>query len=266
MPRRAAAIFAFIVAAVPIWPAPAAPIALQYRATWAGLPAADIVLRLEDEAASYRTRLDLRTVGVPRWLTRFAARAVSEGTWSAEGAAVPRRYEAVYDLRKRKDKCASLRFREQDGVLVAERGPEDTSSKPSPPEAIRRGAVDPLTALVAVRRRLASGTLGRSGGFAIPVFDGARRFDVEGAISPAHRPGDRLLQVRLVLRPIAGFDDRTSDQDEAVDERPREVEIAFTDDARLLPVRLSIPIGGFAALVSVERECTAERPCRFGQD
>ncbi len=74
---------------------------------------------------------------------------------------------------------------------------------------------------------------GRS--FTIPVYDGARRFDIVGEILPRNNPADGTLRAELTLRPIAGFRGETS-EDGDPDDAPRKVELTVTDDATTTPV------------------------------
>jgi hypothetical protein len=240
MRHRLAALLLLLAA-----PAAAGSIEARYVATWAGLPAGEVAMRIEDDGTLYRGRLDMRTEGLPRWFTRFQGVATTEGRFAPDGRALPAQYDAIYDLRKRKNKRNSLRFVARDGALLAERGPEDTSKKPPIGPEFRRGVVDPLTALIAVRHRLLHGKLGPDGRFVVPVFDGSRRFDAQGAATRR----DGRVHVSLMLIPIAGFDEEKPDEDEDPENRPREVEVEFTDDARLLPLRLEVSIAWLPAVV-----------------
>ena len=60
---------------------------------------------------------------------------------------------------------------------------------------------------------------------------------------------DGRVRVALLLKPIAGFDEDKPDEDEDPENSPREVLLEFTDDARLLPVRLEVSIGWLPAVV-----------------
>src|ERR1700730_1222976 len=75
------------------------PETLRYVATWAGLPAGEVHLRLTEGVSAFRAQIDISTVGLPRWLTRFRSRGISEGAVPADGMATPTRYDAAYDLR-----------------------------------------------------------------------------------------------------------------------------------------------------------------------
>lgn len=230
----------------------------RYTATWAGLPAGEIYLRLDDRGDAYRGDAEIRTEGLPRWFTRFRGRAVGEGRLLGDGSVAPARYDARYDLRKRRGKGISLRFVPAGGAVVAERGPGDTSSKPPLPEIDRRNVVDPVAALIAIRHQIRTGALRRHGRIVVPVYDGSRRFDLEGRAEPHDEDG--VLRLRLVLRPLAGFKGESSD-DGNPDEAPRAVRFDLTDDERLIPLRMEVTIAWFTTVVALDHPCTAATPC-----
>src|SRR6202043_1723866 len=93
-------------------------------------------------------------VGLAHLVTRFRGTATAEGRLDASGNAEPTRYQAVYDLRKRRDSHVSMRFERADGRLIAARGPDDTSRKPPLAEAFRADVLDPLAAVEAIRGAL----------------------------------------------------------------------------------------------------------------
>src|SRR5205085_5426056 len=115
-----------------------------YSATWAGLPAGEIRLTLRDDPAGYRNEIQIRTEGLAHLLTRFSASAVGEGRLAAPPLPTPYRYEAIFDLRKARDRHLSMRFAPRAAglqatslvfpIVIAERGPGDTSKKPPLPE------------------------------------------------------------------------------------------------------------------------------------
>jgi len=245
-------------------PAAAEPITLRYTATWAGLPAAEIHLRLDEGKAEFRSQIDIRTEWAPRWFTRFRARGVSEGAVAADGLAAPRRYDAYYDLRSRKDKRISMHFLPDGASSVAERGAEDSSEKPQIAIADRTGVVDPLTALSRMREAIQTG-LAQRGHFTIPVYDGKRRFDVEqrGLTSETAEIGgvsQRVLHLQLVLLPVAGFKD--NDPEGTPDSGPRAMDVLFSDDASVVPLRMEVRIGWFTMAVSFAQRCASTAPCK----
>jgi hypothetical protein len=211
----------------------------SYSATWAGLPAAHIRLVLDDSASGYADKIDIETLGLPRLFTHFRGTAVADGRLGNRTPATPSSYEAIYDLRKRRNSRISLRFVSRGKGWVIERGPGDSSDKPPLAPMFRANAVDPLSALERVRQAIAAARAD-GGSFTVPVYDGARRFDVIGHVLPRGKQSPGTLRLDLTLRPIAGFKDRSSENDP--ENAPRTVELVVTDDARLMPLWLSAPI------------------------
>jgi hypothetical protein len=238
-------------------PTAAEDIIASYSAYWAGLPAAKIRLTLRDRGAGYRDEIEIATEGLPRLLSRFRAIATAEGSLAEDRTAKPSRYLASYDLRKRRDSRVSMRFVRCTGGIVAEREPEDTSRKPPLAETFRKDSVDPLTALERLREALRAGRPGRP--FSIPVYDGARRFDIVGRTLPNNR-ADGTLRAELTLRPIAGFRGETS-EDGDPDDAPRKVELVVTDDARVLPLSITVPVFFMTLVIRFEELCPTAASC-----
>jgi Protein of unknown function (DUF3108) len=238
--------------------AAAEPIVAFYAAYWAGLPAGRIRLELRDGGPGYHDEIAIDTEGLPHLFTRFRATASAEGRLAADRPAEPSRYLAVYDLRKRRDRRVSMQFVSRSGAAIAERGPDDTTRKPPLAEIFRKNAVDPLSALERIRHALRAPASDRM--FAIPVYDGARRFDIVGRILPKNGSADGTLRAELVLRPIAGFKGETSEDGDPED-APRKVELTMTDDARMMPLSITVPVFFMPLVIRFERLCVAPEPC-----
>ena len=230
--------------------------AALYHAYWAGLPAGELRLTLRDDPAAYRGEILIRTEGLARLLTRFRGSAVGEGRLAAQRLPVPIRYDAAYDLRKRRDRRLSIEFAPRAGALVADRGAVDTSKKPPLAEPFRTNVLDPLSALAAIRHELRQGN---RGAFTIPVYDGTRRFDMSVRVLPK-RAGDAALHLALTLAPIAGFKGETS-EDGDPDSAPRPVALTVSDDARLMPLSMRVSLGYLPLVVELNRWCGAAAPC-----
>jgi hypothetical protein len=259
------ATFLCAVAAV-LHSAQADEVAALYRAYWAGMPAGEIRLTLRDDPAAYRDEIAIRTEGLAHLLSRFRASAVSEGRLPVGLAPAPRRYDAVYDLPKRRDRRLSMDFAPRarglqptglsGEALIADRGPADTSKKPPLAERFRTNVLDPLSALAAIRQELRRGN---RGSFTIPVYDGARRFDVQVQVLPK-RVGDPALPLTLTLAPIAGFKGESGDDGDP-DNAPRPVALTMSDDQRLMPLLMSVSLGYLPLVVQLSRWCGATAPC-----
>jgi hypothetical protein len=230
--------------------------AALYRASWAGLPAGEIRLSLHNDAAAYRNEIAIRSEGLPRLMTHFRGTATSSGRLLPGKLPAPAGYEARYDLRKGRDRRLSMRFAAGPGAVVAERGPGDTSKKPQLAEGFRSNVLDPLSALTAVRDALRHGN--RSA-FTVPVYDGARRFDVLVRVLPK-RGAEPALHLELTLKPIAGFKGEASDDGDP-DTAPRPVALTVSDDQRLMPLAMSVSLYYLPLAVELSRWCDSASPC-----
>jgi hypothetical protein len=229
-------------------------IAALYTADWAGLPAAHIRLTLHDGPNSYRDEIAISSEGLPHLVTRFRGTAVSEGKLAGP-TANPLRFDANYDLRKRKDRQLRMAFASRGGAVVAERGPGDTSRKPQLKEEFRRNVIDPLSVITQIRAAVKRGETA----FTIPVYDGARRFDAEIRVLPRD-PKDPGIHLALLLRAIAGFKGDTSDDGDP-DDAPRPASLTLSDDDRLIPLSMSVKIWFLPLDVTLARLCAVGDPC-----
>jgi hypothetical protein len=254
--RRGAAKFTVVAALLLAGPAQADEIAALYQAYWAGMPAGQIRLTLRENPGTYRNEIGIRSEGLPRVVTRFRATAVSEGKLATDRPPEPANFDAVYDLRKSRDKRLAMRFVTKTGAFFADRGPEDTSKKPPLAEEFRRNVIDPLSALAAIRH----GIQHHKTEFTVPVYDGARRFDVLVKVLPKEKGAEAYLPVGLTLRPIAGFKGETSDDGDP-DTAPRPVALKFTDDTRLMPVSMTVSIFYLPLVVELTKWCEPGAVC-----
>ena len=145
-----------------------------------------------------------------------------------------------------------MEFRGHAGATIADRGPDDTSRKPPLAEAFRRNSVDPLSALERIREELRTARPG--GSFTVPVYDGARRFDVIAKVLPGKGANDPKLRLQLMLSPIAGFKGEASDDGDP-DSAPRPVEVTISDDARLLPLSMQVSVAYLPLVVELAKSC-----------
>ena len=231
-----------------------------YAASWAGIPAGEIHIRLHDGTAAYHDEIEIRTIGLPALLSKFRGTALAEGSLTADQPAEPSHYDAIYDLRKRRNSHISMRFVPRAGAVIAERGPDDTSRKPPLAEKFRSNAVDPMTAIERLRGALRAPPHSADRSFTIPVYDGARRFDVVGRILPKKDAREGTLRVELTLRPIAGFKGETSDDGDP-DSAPRKVDLLVTDDARLMPLSITVPVFYMPLVVLFDHLCAPPEMC-----
>jgi hypothetical protein len=237
--------------------AQAAPLVGYYEASWASVRAGHLVASFDDDDSGYRDTLRMDTVGLPRLLLHFRAEIESAGAFGPGGAARPARYALDYDLRKHRGERVRVAYVAHDGAVVAERTAADTNRKPILPEQYRRDVIDPVAALAAVRRHLRLHGVHPGDRFALPVFDDVRRFDIAVTVGPA--AADKLVHVHLELTAIAGFKGRKNGRDP--DDAPRPLDLAFTDDARLMPQSLTVSVAFLPLVVRLDHLCADAAHC-----
>lgn len=235
----------------------AEPLSLRYSATWGGGAAAEIRLLLDEDDGKFHNRLDIETVGLARLLSGFRASAISSGQADIDDVS-PQVFSAVYDSHKKRDKHINLQFVQLSDGSLAEKGPGNSSTDPPIAAEFRRDVIDPLTCITAVRRLIRERDIGKDKGFTLAVYDGKRRFDVEGSVASIDKvrwgkSNVEVLSLRLILRPIAGFEGN-SDDGYSPDSNTREVHVSVTNDARAIPLRLSVPIAYVPAVVQLDRD------------
>lgn len=230
-----------------------------YRVSYVGLPAGAVRFRFSGDGTAYRDEIAVESSGLARLVTHFRGTAASEGQLAEGGHAAPLHYEALYDLRQRRNSHISMHFIGRDGAVIAERDATDSSRKPPLPDRYRRDVVDPISALAAIRHALQAHP---ARDFTVPVYDGARRFDVAVHVVSAGGK-DRQIRLLLTLRPIAGFKGEASDEGDP-DDAPRPVEAVFTDDANLLPVSMRVTVWYLPLVVRFDHFCTSFDACGKG--
>lgn len=228
---------------------------LLYRATWGGLPAAHIRVVAHVTGDAYRAEMEIASEGLPQLVTHFRATAIVGGRLGTGKSPLPTQFAANYDLRKRKDGKLRIDFVTRGATVVAERGAEDTGHQKLLAEEFRRNVIDPLSTIIAIQAAVRRG----EGAFTVPTYDGTRRFDTAGRVLPRD-PRDPGIHLAITLKAIAGF---KGGSDGDPDDAPRPVSLTLSDDARLLPLAMSVPIWFLPLDVLLVRSCEPNAPCNW---
>jgi hypothetical protein len=94
----------------------------------------------------------------------------------------------------------------------------------------------------------------------MPVYDSARRFDILGRILRKKDAGEGTLHAELTLRPIAGFKGETS-EDGDPDSAPRKVDLLVTNDGRMMPLSITVPVYFMPLVVQFVHFCASPEAC-----
>ena len=205
-------------------------IALQYRALLAGMQVGTVSARLADHGADYRLDGKIETRGALTLFLPWTYEAVSQGR-IAGGQLDPVNFWGAGEY-KGKPRHIQVTFSDSGATIDSAR--PDPADKPRRmvPQELRRGTLDPLSALFALGRNI-----GRNGDCdqRVAVFDGRYRFDLH-VLDDTTAGGQGKIRCRFFYEPIAGFKD---DGDDYAATRDRPGTVWFQ---RLQPGGPAVPV------------------------
>jgi Protein of unknown function (DUF3108) len=251
------------LAAAPARAAADEPLDLRYRFSWAGVPIAEFGLRHITDAVIYQTELEIATTGLADQLFHYRSLTRATGAYEAPDRFTASRFRTAY-ASHRKSRRILIRFDPDTGDVIeleiTKRGEPERSKVP---EALQKGVMDPLTAIMQLRHRLAAED--GADGYVAAVFDGRRRFDLNAHVIGRDRAefGGRVqpvIKAEIRLKWIAG-----SNQDDMepaqVGEDTFRLELLLSDDERRLPLRLMTLDSVFTAKIEILPECLGPQGC-----
>ncbi len=256
------------LAAVPPSPAaadaPPSAVHLRYEARWGGLHAADFALSVTDLGESYRAGFRLQSRGIIGWFLRLRLESKSHGASASPVA--PAQYRVDYTNRFR-ERTVTVDFDPATGEAVptlrtqGASPDKDRETADKVPHADRFHVLDPLAAVIQALRNVRAYADGGDDRFVLKVYDGRRRFDLEGRVAgPEKRSIRRQVRVvyrlRLDPRPVSGFKDRHREKwnETAFD--------LFVSADRNLMLQI-MPVGA-GPVMNLVGEC--DRPCALDVD
>jgi hypothetical protein len=260
--RRAIGLVLLALLATPAAASADQPLELRYRFSWAGVPIADLALRHVINSGIYQTELGIASIGLADQLVHYRGVSRATGRYEAQdGFSASRFRSASSSYRKSRSIVVSFDPRTGDVIELelTKRGEPDRSKVPA---ALQKGVIDPLSALVQLRHRLAAGQLDD---YAAAVFDGRRRFDLTAQVvgrSVVEIAGrsQPVIEMRLGLALIAGANQDDLDKAEAGDNQLR-LKLLLSDDERVIPLQLSTMDSLFTATAEIIPECLGPGGC-----
>lgn len=239
------------------------PIELRYRFSWAGVPLAELGVRHATNSAVYQTEVAIRTIGLADQLVGYRGSSHATGRYAEAGGFTASRFRSA-SMSYKKSRRILVRFDRDTGDVIelelTRRGEPDDSKVP---EALQKGVVDPLTAVLQMRHRLARA--GNLDGYTAAVFDGRRRFDAEARLVGRHLAtiagrSEPVIELEIDLTWLAGANADDMDKAEAGDDRLR-LQLLLSDDAHLIPLRLSTIDSVLTATAEIMPECLRPAGC-----
>ena len=238
------------------------PLELRYRFSWAGVPISEVALRHLINGGVYQTELAIASIGLADQLVHFRGVSRATGRYEPQDGFTVARFRSVSSS-YRKSRTILVGFDPHTGDVIelelTKRGEPDRSKVPA---ALQKGVIDPLTALVQLRHRMATGQLAD---YTAAVFDGRRRFDLTARVvgrNTVEIAGRRqpVIELQVGLALIAGANQDELDDAEAEDDQLR-LKLLLSDDERLIPLRLSTMDSLFTATAEIMPECLGPGGC-----
>ncbi len=183
------------------------PLAMRYEAYVAGLPVVAFDFRLDEGGGGYVLGGQVRTVGLLRLFYRLDLRTLSQGTIGGSG--VHPLFHEQRMLARGRERSARLDY-PGDGTVATALVPPEDPGRPKPTLQQTVHTLDPLTALLAIGRRVARE--GRCDG-RFAVYDGRRRYDIvlsddgveRSQTSPNYAYAGEVRRCAAAAVKIAGF-------------------------------------------------------------
>ncbi len=237
---------------------------LRFEFMVSGLHAGDFVLSYGFAPGEKTNLFQLETRGLIRWVTKLRVKAKAEGSIGDDSKYSPALYEVGYTNRRR-ERTVTVTFDEvgTGHPLIQTKGekPEDDKRQADKVEPQWRvGTIDPITAVVE-SIRITKDHLENGGPktFTLPVYDGRRRFDVEGEV------GERLTRhvrradydvYRLILKPVprAGFKDSHTELWSKFT-----FHIYLSADGQYIPIQIDAV--GPGPVINLTEQCKSQADC-----
>jgi hypothetical protein len=243
----------FLLAVLMANPAAAQSLRAQYEVHALGATLLELEARYESGAAGYRLETTMRTRGMAAMMLPAQSVSRVQGGWAGEAPA-PQDFASIGTWRGEARRVA---IDWPGGVARAtELLPDaDRERREDVPEALRRGALDILSAVVGGSRHIARSA---NCNLTAAVFDGRRRSDFAATGEARERLSPwrgawhgEALRCAYESRLVAGF---MRDQDRAEASEPRRGTAwmaAPYPGAPVLPVRIEIPTRWFGTVTAV---------------
>jgi Protein of unknown function (DUF3108) len=238
------------------------PLELRYRFSWAGMPIAELGIRHVTNGTIYQTELAVQTIGLTDRLVHFRALSRATGQFTPADGFIASRFRSASSSYTNSRRIL-VRFDPRTGdVIELELTKHGEPDRGKVPAALQKGVIDPLTALVQARHRLAAGDFTD---YTAAVFDGRRRYDVRARVTGRARVQIAgrvwpVIELEVDLAMIAGANQDDLDQAEAGDNLLR-VKVLLSDDRRLIPLQLSTIDSLFTAMAEIMPECLGAGGC-----
>lgn len=243
-----------------------APVQLHFETEWSGVTVASVTVTASEKKGIVSTRLRMKTQGAANALSPVKMESRTRTLIAAPLDLAPLQFDYAYETRKR-SRGVSVKYnprsRTAEPTIETRPGePErDRQREDAVGEKLRRGTLDPMSALITILRHAQLRENGKAEkDFVIAVYDGVHRYDVaisHRGRSPQTVNGRRLPTFKYVakVRPIAGFKPKRIEEWEK-----RHIELYVSADGRYLPVKIAVR--GSSGMARLTKVCNNSGKCQ----
>jgi hypothetical protein len=226
-----------------------------YRVYWGAVTVADLYIILLPTREGYGIRTVIRSRGIAKMLSRWQSDAGATMTFETPDKYRPVRYKTAFQLRNKKRRI-DIRW-DKNGNITKESNepPENRNKRPAVSAEGKKGAYDPLTAIMVARDKIRKAILAGKKKFTVPMYDGRRRTDMNFTIHGANDKGQ--IHVSFTEGSIEGY---TNSELKDLKERDAYFHL-YLDPKDLFPVfgKGQSLIG--KAYIRLKKECSTLREC-----
>jgi hypothetical protein len=217
-------------------------------------------IEAEQTPQHYNVITDVISTGLLKLFLNHTSHTVASG--AGKDFAYPQHEYASHYQTKKKLKSAYMLYENSALVKHEIQPPEDPSKRTPVSAELKNSAADPLTLLLRMREQV----FRKKENFSINVFDGRRMTQANFVLRGKQNLliGDQTIAVIAVdvsRKPLAGFT-----QSEMADLSANEpvLHMYFSDDAKLIPVRLEVTTWLGTLSATLVKECRTGESCLFG--
>ncbi len=245
-----------LLIAQPAWAEPLPPLRFNgvYVFYWGGMAFGEMALRANEDAKNFEAESTLKMTGLARMFTSMESSATLTGSRGKSWGKSPREYETFYTS-KGKPRHVKLVYntagRVADEVVEP---PENRDRRPEVAGWLKAASLDPLSYVFAVREELHKAREAGEREFTVRLYDGRRLMDTTYTIGESR---DGVIPVTGSRKAVAGF---TAKEMKKMASEPK-VSTYFTDDERLIPLRLELPLPIGVATATLARTCSGKALC-----
>lgn len=233
----------------------------RYECTLSGLLVGTLGIEAHQTSSQYTLTSDISTAGIAKLFVKHTSHTTAQG--EGNHFTYPRiTYESHYQTRKKK-KYVHMTFAKNTITEETLIPPDNRATRPAVDDDLKDNAVDPLTLLLRMREAVAKAMAAGQSSFTINYYDGRRLtrldFTLLGHQSIRYQDTKTLVVAVDVKRSyIAGFT-----QSELDDYDPKEppLHIYFSDDAKLIPIKLEISLWMGTLTANLVKECGNGESC-----